>query len=125
MRLADWITEALHGPLQFRFFVQPLVAILLGMRDGKRDHDVGERPFVMGVLEAGGDRKAQLRAALHQIAVPLLVAIVVDGIVQIAMLGSLRLLSALGVGTLLIAIPYAAFRGLTNRALRERPRHPV
>jgi hypothetical protein len=52
----------LSGPGRFRFVLQPLVAILLGARDGKKDARAGEAPFLWKPAKSSllGDKDAAL-----------------------------------------------------------------
>jgi hypothetical protein len=113
----------LSGPGHLRFFIQPLVAILLGLRDGKLDAQAGKLPFILSLWRS--DNRGQLaEQALKQIALPLAIATVLDAILQYVILGQVKLLSAFIVGAVLIAMPYSASRGLCNRAFRRlRARH--
>ena len=45
-RFADDIVARLHGPGRLRFILQPLVAIVLGTRDGVKDARIGRPPFL-------------------------------------------------------------------------------
>lgn len=64
-------------------------------------------------------RQRQLKQALDQLVIPLVVAIVLDGIVQYLLFKRVRVLGAAVVGTLLMGVPYSLARGLTNRARRR------
>lgn len=108
----------LQGPGRLRFIIQPLVAILLGLRDGKVDLQMGNPPFLWALITSG-DRKQLGARAFKQIAVPLALAIAMDGIFQYVIFKAVSPLSALLVGALLIALPYSISRALTNRTLRH------
>lgn len=126
MILPEWLDAILGGPGRMRFILQPLVAILLGIRDGRRDARAGTPPYVFAVLAVRELRREELASGLKTLAKPLIVAILVDMVVQYLIFRSVRLWSALLVGALLVALPYAATRALTNRIVRRwgsgRPR---
>ena len=44
------ILARLHGPGRFRFILQPTVAMLLGIRDGRNDAHEGAAPFLWGLI---------------------------------------------------------------------------
>src|SRR5439155_23162857 len=48
----------LSGPGRLRFIEQPTVAVLLGLRGGKRDSRTGHRPFLLGFVLQGAYRRA-------------------------------------------------------------------
>lgn len=119
----EYLQEMLTGPGSFRFIIQPLVAILVGLRDAKLDVAAGKPPFVLSLFQSRGWRNIAL-GALKQIALPLAVAIVLDGVLQFVIFGNVRLYRAVIVGTALIAFPYSLSRGLFNRVItRLRLRH--
>ena len=123
--LPDTLGAILSGPGRLRFLVQPLIAIALGIRDGRLDAAAGRPPYVVSVLFVHGARKQELMTGLRTLAKPLIVAVLLDAILQYVILESVRLWHALLAGTMLIALPYAAARGLTNRYVQHRRLRPT
>src|SRR5690606_5819403 len=117
---SDYLHAVLGGPGRLRFIIQPLVAILLGIRDGRRDAAAGDPPYVLAVLFVRGRRKEELSSALRSIITPLLVGFMVSLIVQHYIFRSVRLWHAIVFGIGLIALPYVVARGLTNRFIQLR-----
>lgn len=115
MLLPDTLEAMLSGPGRLRFLVQPLLAIALGVRDGRRDAAAGRPPYVSGVLFVAATRKEELTTGLQVLAKPLAVAVMLDALAQYIIFRSVQLWHALLAGTILIAIPYAMARSLTNR----------
>jgi uncharacterized RDD family membrane protein YckC len=62
---------------------------------------------------------------LRTLAKPLVVAVLLDAILQYVILRSVRLWHALAAGTVLIALPYVLARGLTNRYVQHRRLRPA
>jgi hypothetical protein len=92
----------LDGPGQLRLIVQPLIAIRLGLRDGRLDARANLAPYLSRILSA--DRRvAALAGGLRPIAVPVTVAVVVDTLVQYLVRGSIGPVEALIVGIILVA----------------------
>lgn len=118
--LPDTLGAMLEGPGRLRFLLQPLLAIALGVRDGRQDAAAGRAPYVFGLLFVRGTRKAELTRGLRTLATPLIVAVLLDAILQYIILRSVQLWHALVAGTILIALPYAVARSLTNRYLQNR-----
>jgi hypothetical protein len=114
---------ALHGPAHLRFLIQPLLAILIGLRDARRDAQEGQPPFFLSVLSRKGQRALTLEEGLKHVALPLTLGVVIDSVVQLIVLHRLYLGLAIVVGTLLVALPYMLSRGGFNRAFSHRPRH--
>ena len=44
----DYILELITGPGTLRFVIQPVLAILLGIRDGRNDAKAGKTPCQSG-----------------------------------------------------------------------------
>ena len=60
----DELPQRLTGPGRLRFLLQPLVAIVLGLRGGLSDARAGRPPYLFGLLVGGEDRKELLRSGL-------------------------------------------------------------
>jgi hypothetical protein len=104
------------GRFQIRLILQPLVALLLGIRFGIRDAKQGkDDPFFMSLVRAEHGRWPILKQGLRDAAVPLCVAFVLDGILQHLILGHVRLIGAVVVGSLLVFLPFVIGRGLGHR----------
>jgi predicted ABC-type sugar transport system permease subunit len=114
-RFLNQMAARLTGPLNFRFILQLVVAILLGIRDGKLDAKAGQPPFILDVLLHSEVRGARLRRAVASATKAVIVGIIIDALVQYLMFKAIYPVQAILVGTLVIAVPYAAARGLTNR----------
>ena len=116
------LVARLTGPMHFRLILQPLVAIALGIRDGLKDARAGRPPFIMDLLVRPEARKRQLKRALQSLIKPLIVAIVLDAVAQYLMFGTIYPGAAVFVGVVVMAVPYALARGLTNRIVSGRTR---
>jgi hypothetical protein len=113
----------LTGPLGFRFIVQPIAATLLGIRDGRRDVEAGEPPYLLNILLHPEKRWRLWRGSLRAMLIPVLIGIILDGIAQSMIFSVLRPGQAILVGAILIGLPYISARGLINRYLRMRLAH--
>lgn len=114
------VRDLTSGKGQLRFLIQPLVAIFLGARLGVADAKEGQQPFLFRVFRAGTERGELLKRSLADVVMPLCLGIVIDGILQYYTLGVVRLLHAAIVGVLLVWLPYALSRAITNRIVRRR-----
>ncbi len=119
----EGIARSLSGRGQFRLILQPLMAVLLGLRLGVSDAKEGRAPFLFRLFTTKGGRWGLFRDSLWDAAIPLAVALIIDGILQYLTLGRVRPLAALVVGGILVWLPFAISRALTNRAWRRR--HPA
>src|SRR5215475_13497923 len=72
----------LSGPGRFRFIMQPLVAIFLGARDGRKDAQAGAHPFLRGVIFHPELRSQLLKSGLTSVRNLVAIAILLDLISQ-------------------------------------------
>jgi len=124
-QLVDRIVARVVGPMHFRFILQPVMAVFLGVRDGRRDARAGAPPFLYNILFVAGERTAYLESAVRGLTVPALVGIVADAAAQFLLFGSVRPSTAFLVGVGVLAVPYAVARELTNRFSRWKRRAKV
>jgi len=108
------------GSFQLRLILQPLAAMLLGLRFGIRDAKQGRAPILKEVAETAGKRGGVLAHAARDAIVPLAVALVLDCILQQMINGRIRPLAAVIVGGLLVVSAVLIVRALTNRIWRHR-----
>ena len=106
--------------MQVRFIVQPIMAAVLGIRAGIHDARQATPPFIWSLCTRPEGRKRQLKQALKHLMIPLIVAIVLDGIVQYLLFDRIRILGAVILGTLLMGLPYSLTRGIANRIVSAR-----
>lgn len=113
------IPRRLTGPGRFRFVLQPLIAVILGIRAGREDARAGRPPFLSALFFRSDLRKGLLRSGFLALVNLLLMGILLDSVFQWLILGTSYPGAALVVGPVLITVPYAAARGLANRASRR------
>ena len=109
------IPKRLTGPGRFRFILQPLTAIILGVVSGLADARAGRPPYFYGMLFHRGLRRDLVKTGFSTIVNLLLMGILLDLIFQRIILGVAHPGAALIVGPILIVTPYAVARALSNR----------
>ena len=114
----DDIPRRLTGPGRFRFILQPLTAVVLGVLGGIADAKAGRPPYLYGLFFGSGHRRVLISSAYETIANLLLMGILLDAIFQWVILGTSHPGAALLVGPVLIVGPYVLARGLSNRLAR-------
>jgi hypothetical protein len=119
-RFADDMVARFHGPGRLRFILQPIAAIVLGARDGIKDARAGNSPFLWGLVFRSADRPGLMRTALASVRDLVAVAILLDVAAQLLIFRMVHPGAALVLGPVLIAVPYASSRALTNRITRWR-----
>jgi hypothetical protein len=115
----EGLEARMTGPGKGRFVVQPLIAIVLGIRDGIADAKQGKPPYFIRFLFKSDRKLFVFKTGLKSIAAPLSVGIVLDMILQWMIFEAVSLLPAIIAGTILVAFPYAVARGLSNRVARR------
>jgi hypothetical protein len=110
----------LDGPGAFRFVFQPLVAMLLGVRDGRRDAVANRPPYLSRCVFDVAARRASLSDGFATIGKPFVIAIVIDALLSLVILGAIYPVSTLFVGVVLVALPYVIARDLTGRLVSSK-----
>jgi hypothetical protein len=114
----DELPRRFTGPGRFRFVLQPTIATLMGVRGGLADARAGHPPYLIGLLAVPGSRREMLRSGLAVVRNLLAAGIILDLVFQVVLYRSVHPGAALVVGPILICLPYALARALTNRVAR-------
>lgn len=101
------------GPMWFRLVLQPLVAMFFGVRAGLRDASI-----VANGAERPGYRGVMFRQAWADLGKVALVAIVLDVIVQLLVLGTVYPGETLFVVFAIVVVPYQIIRSFVARLFR-------
>jgi hypothetical protein len=119
----DELPQRLTGPGRIRFVLQPLIAIFLGLRSGIADARAGRPAYLYGLIVGGADRREMLRSGLVVVRDLIAIGIVLDAVAQLLIYGQVHPGAAVVIGPVLICVPYALARALTNRLARLARRH--
>ena len=109
------------GPLHFRLFVQPLMAILFAVRDGIRDAREGRSAYLWTLLTDAAQRRYLLESGWKGISKVFVLAVVLDVVYQLIVSRDVKPVQALLTAAVLALIPYALLRGPVNRAVGSGP----
>ena len=107
-----------EGPLHFRLIMQPLMAILFAVRDGRRDAREGRSAYLWSLLSDAAQRAYLLRDGIKSIAKVFVLAFVLDHAYQLIEWHGLKPLQGLLTAVVLAVIPYVLLRGPVNRVAR-------
>jgi hypothetical protein len=113
------------GPLHFRLFVQPLMACLLAIRDGRKDARAGRSAYLWSLLTNSAQRRYLLENGWQGISKVFVLAVVLDFIYQYMVWRELRPLQALLTAGVLAVIPYLVLRGPANRLAQLTTKAPT
>src|SRR5262249_12328239 len=109
------IPKRLTVPGRFRFVLQPITAIILGIRNGLADAQAGRPAYLYGIIMQRRLRRELMRSGFESVANLVLMGILIDAVCQWLILGASYPGAALVVGPVLIGGPYAVARALSHR----------
>jgi hypothetical protein len=110
------IFERVHGPMTFRFYLQPTMALLAAIPDGIRDARLGHKSFFWSALWDKSASAGRLREGAVSTARVVLLGISMDVIYQLKVLDRFYPAEALMMAILLAVLPYFIFRWIVERA---------
>lgn len=111
----EGVVQGLSGKGQFRLILQPTMAFILGVRLGIADAKEGKGPFLFRLFTTRYGHWELFKRSLSDAAMPLILALLMDGLLQYLTLHRVRPMQAVVVGALLVWLPFTITRGLTNR----------
>jgi hypothetical protein len=109
------ILDRIHGPMTFRFYLQPTMALLAALPDGIRDARLGHKSFFWSALWDRNASTGRLREGAISTARVVLLGISMDVIYQFKVLDRFYPAEALMMAILLAVIPYFIFRWIVER----------
>jgi hypothetical protein len=115
VRMWEDIAARPAGPMAFRFVLQPTMAVIFAIRDGRRDARAGRSPYSWDLLDGGGDTMALLREGLAAVLKILILAVVLDLAYQSRVLDTVYPVEAIIVALCLAFLPYVLVRGPVGR----------
>jgi hypothetical protein len=105
----------IDGPMQFRLYLQPLMAIAFAFRDGRKDARAGRPAYGWALLTDAEHRRYLLQDGWRSISRVFVLAYALDIVYQFIVMRELRPLQALFTAILLALVPYVIVRGPVNR----------
>ncbi len=119
MRFVEQLGDRTTGPMKFRFYLQPAMAIFFAVREGLRDAKAGKPPYFWSLLSDKGHRVDLLKDGWKSVGKIFLIAVALDVIYQLVVLKFFYPLETLVVAFFLAILPYLAIRGLVTRIARK------
>lgn len=119
-RFGDMLIGREHGPLHFRFILQPLVAVVLAIRVGLRDAREGRPPYFFWAIFTDKARRPELlQLAWKDVGKVFCVALVLDLIYELIIWRRVYPTQAILVAMVLAIVPYLLVRGPATRIARR------
>ena len=107
------------GPITFRLIVQPVIAVILAIRDGLKDAKACRPLYFWSLFTHSTERRQLLKAGWKSVGVVFIFAIVIDGVYQFIVFRWFYPGEALAVAIVLAIVPYLQIRGLANSIARD------
>ena len=117
-RIWEDLVGRIHGPMSFRFFLQPSMAAIFALRDGIRDAHKGEPAYFWSLFTDSSHRSDRIRAGWKAISRVFILGAIMDLVYQLIVLHRLYPGEALIVATGLAIVPYIVLRGPINRLVQ-------
>ena len=114
-RFIENLFSRLDGPLHFRFFVQPAMAIIFAVIDGIKDAKMGRPAYFWAMVKNPDQRRELLRIGWKRIGKIFILAVILDVIYQIKVYHWFYPGETLTVAILLAIVPYLLVRGPVDR----------
>jgi hypothetical protein len=120
---ADLIARV-HGPLSFRFVLQPAMAMIYAIRDGVADAQEGRPPYFWTMFTRANQRRDLLREGWKAVVRVITLGVVMDVIFQLMVFHTIYPLQLVVIVLGLAFVPYLMLRGPVERIVTVwRTRH--
>lgn len=125
-RVVENLSHRVGGPLNFRFVMQPVMALIFATIDGFKDAKTGKDPYLWRLFTDPDHRADALKHGWKSVGKVFVLAIVLDLVFQIRELGTVFPGELLAIALLLAILPYLLLRGPVCRLLQKlnRPQWP-
>lgn len=107
------------GPLAFRFLLQPIMATILAIRDGRRDAIANRTPYLWTIICQPAKRGPRIREGVRALARLLVLGVAMDVTYQLIEFHGLRPLQTAIIVFVLCFLPYLLVRGIASRIAHQ------
>jgi hypothetical protein len=118
MRVSENLAGRISGPMHFRVYLQPTIAMVLAIMAGISDAKAGKPPYFWSMFTYPAHRAELLRQGWKDVGKVFILAIVLDVVYQFIVAKFVYPGEALLVALLLAIVPYLVVRGLSTRIAR-------
>ena len=119
-RFFNDLVNRVSGPMHFRLIMQPLMAIIFAIRDGRKDARDGRAPYTWELFTSREHRRELIRSGWKSVAKVFIIALVLDAVYQYIQIRWFWPVEALVVALILAIVPYLLLRGTANRLTRRK-----
>jgi len=119
-RFVENLVGRVHGPMNARLILQPLMAVIFAARDGRRDAYERRPVYFWSLLTDATHRREMLRGAWKAVGKVFTIALVLDVVYQFITVRWFYPGEALVVAVTLAMVPYLLLRGPTSLLFRGK-----
>jgi len=119
-RALENLVGRVHGPMSFRLVLQPLMAVIFAIRDGRKDAREGRAPYFWTLFTDPAHRRELLREGWKSVGKIFVIALVLDAVYQYITVRWFYPGEALVTAAVLALVPYILLRGPVNRLWPHR-----
>jgi len=105
--------------MTFRIILQPTIALILAIRDGLKDAEVGRPLYLWNLFTHSPESRQLLKDGWKSVGFAFGAALLIDGVYQFIVFHWFYPGEALTVAIVLAIVPYLLIRGLANRIARH------
>ena len=114
-RIWEDLGSRIHGPMSFRFILQPLMAAIFAIRDGVQDARTGQPAYLWSLFTDPQNRSERIRHGWKAVSRIFALGVIMDTIFQIVVFRRLYPGEVLIVAATLAIVPYVLLRGPAKR----------
>jgi len=123
LRFTGNIFNRLDGPLHLRFILQPLMAVIFAIIDGRKDALHRKTAYLLTVVTVPEQRKELLKEGWKSFGKIFIIAVILDMVYQLKVHHTIYPGETLLVAFILAILPYVLLRGMVNRIIRLFKKH--
>ena len=114
-RIGSNLVDRVTGPMHFRIYLQPLMAIIFAAIDGWKDAKAGRSAYFWSLLTEADQRAEMIHSGWRSVGKIFILAAVLDAIYQYVVQKFIYPGELVIVAVLLAILPYLILRGLVTR----------
>jgi hypothetical protein len=119
-RFVGNLVDRVSGPMKFRLVLQPLMAVIFAIRDGRRDAREGRPPYFWTLFTDPDHRCELLKHGWKAVGKVFVLAVIIDAVYQYMELSWFYPGEALLVAVILAFVPYLLIRGPVTRLMSRQ-----
>jgi hypothetical protein len=120
MRVAQNLIDRISGPMNFRFYLQPVMASIFAIIAGLKDARAGKPPYFWSLVTGQAHRTDRIKDGWKSVGKVIVVVLVLDIAYQIIVLKFVYPGEAVIVAFIVVIVPYLILRGLVTRLVAKK-----